>query len=96
MPDKDGALGLGSVRLRLTEFAVEAKHCSFVGETPTGFSLVLEDRNGQPLRILQEDTGLPKSRGCALHYGISDVIVRARRMIDAVFPAPSSAAFKTG
>ncbi len=78
VPDKDGAFGLGSVRLRLSEFAVEADHCAFVGRPPKGFSLILEDSNGQPLRILQEDKGLPKSRGCALRYGISDVLVYPR------------------
>jgi len=78
VPDKGSALGLGSVRLRLNQFAVDATHCAFIDESPAGFSLILEDRNGQPLRILQEDETLPKSRGCALHYGISDVLVYQR------------------
>jgi len=78
LPDEGDKLGFGTVRLRLNEFAVEAAHCNTSTDKVRGFVLVLEDKNGQPLRILHEDSSLPRSRGCVMHYGISDVIVFPR------------------
>lgn len=78
VPDKGDQYGLGTVRLRLNEYAVEAPACNAGTEQLRGFVLVLEDSKGQPLRILHEDRSLPRSRGCVLHYGISDVVIYRR------------------
>lgn len=79
IPDEESAFGLGKVRLRLTEVALPLESCATVDEPTRGFVLVLEDETGQPIRILEEDTEIPKSRGCPIHYGISDVLVMPRR-----------------
>lgn len=78
IPDEDGAYGLGKVRLRLTEVALPMTNCATIDEKTRGFVLVLEDSSGQPIRILEEDTEVPVSRGCPIHYGISDVLVMPR------------------
>ncbi|MBB4301770.1 putative secreted protein [Rhodobium orientis] len=78
VPDSDDGAGLGSVRLRLTEFALPAEGCATIDEPTKGFVLVLEDAAGQPVRILEEDTEIPRSRKCPIHYGISDVVVLPR------------------
>ena len=78
LPDsKDGA-GLGTVRLRLTEVALPTKKCDLTSGQTHGFSLVLENEAGEPLKILEEDAEIPPSRGCPLHYGISDVVALRR------------------
>ncbi len=79
IPDEDGFHGLGKVRLRMTEVALPLDSCATIDEPTRGFVLVLEDETGQPIRILEEDTEIPKSRGCPIHYGISDVLVMPRR-----------------
>ncbi|AXS41151.1 DUF2259 domain-containing protein [Breoghania sp. L-A4] len=66
------------VRLRLSEIAMSRDDCAALGVVNRGFALVLEDESGQPLRILQEDTEIPASRGCPVHYGISDVLAFPR------------------
>lgn len=78
MADDGSAEGLGTVRLRLTEITMEREDCAALGERNRGFALVLENAAGEPLRILQEDTSIPASRGCPVHYGISDVLVLPR------------------
>lgn len=79
MADDGVELGLGTVRLRLTEIAMNRDDCAALGSDNRGFALVLEDPQGMPLRILHEDTEIPASRGCPVHYGISDVIAFPRR-----------------
>ena len=79
IPNEKNTEGLGRVRLRLTEVAMPLDGCATIGEKTRGFVLVLEDETGQPIRILEEDTEIPKSRGCPIHYGISDVLVLPRK-----------------
>jgi len=79
IPDEEDYFGLGKVRLRLTEVALPLEGCATIDEKTRGFVLVLEDEKGQPIRILEEDAEIPKSRGCPIHYGLSDVLVLPRR-----------------
>ena len=79
VPDDGARPGLGQVRIRLTEFPLPKADCNFVGEPTKGFTLTLEDQAGVPIRILEEDVDIPASRGCPLHYGISEVRVLQRR-----------------
>ncbi|PLX37190.1 MAG: hypothetical protein C0606_11875 [Hyphomicrobiales bacterium] len=78
LPDNEDGPGLGTVRLRLIENALPAANCELTGEQTHGFTLVLESETGEPLRILEEDTEIPPSRGCPIHYGISDVVALQR------------------
>lgn len=62
--------------LVLSESAAKSDQC-FDQETPSMFKLTMNhpDENGKPVSIvLQEDKVLPKSRGCALSYGIAKVV----------------------
>ena len=79
LADEGATPGLGTVRLRLTEITMARADCAALGSENRGFALVLEDTAGRPLRILHEDTAIPASRGCPVHYGISDVIAYPRR-----------------
>ena len=78
LADDGDKLGLGTVRLRLTEIAMPKEDCTALGVSPHGYALVLENEAGEPLRILHEDTSIPASRGCPVHYGLSDIIVYPR------------------
>ncbi len=78
LPDTEDGPGLGTVRLRLTEIALPTDKCELTGKQTRGFSLVLENDAGEPIQILEEDTEIPASRGCPIHYGISDVIALPR------------------
>ncbi|WP_321341600.1 DUF2259 domain-containing protein [Breoghania sp.] len=78
LKDDGEKLGLGTVRLRLTEIAMPKKDCAPLGVSTHGYALVLENEAGEPLRILHEDTSIPGSRGCPVHYGLSDIIVYPR------------------
>lgn len=78
MADEGGKAGLGTVRLRLTEITMTRDDCAALDAENRGFALVLEDASGNPLRILHEDTEIPASRGCPVHYGLSDVIAFPR------------------
>ena len=78
LKDDGDRLGLGTARLRLTEIAMPKADCATLTSDTHGYALVLEGATGDPLRILHEDTEIPASRGCPLHYGLSDIIVFPR------------------
>ncbi|MEQ9812956.1 MAG: DUF2259 domain-containing protein [Azospirillaceae bacterium] len=59
--------------IRLTQDQID-NDCDYMDRQPRIFSLILESSSNPPL-TLQEDTGLPESRGCALGYRIHDVIM---------------------
>ncbi|MDJ0931389.1 DUF2259 domain-containing protein [Breoghania sp.] len=78
LKDNGDELGLGTARLRLTKIAMPKADCATVSDNTHGYALVLENATGEPLHILHEDTEIPESRGCPIHYGLSDIIVFPR------------------
>lgn len=78
LKDDGDKAGLGTVRLRLTEIAMPKEDCATLTNETRGYALVLENPAGEPLRILHEDTAIPESRGCPIHYGLSDIIAFPR------------------
>lgn len=78
LQDDGNKAGLGTVRLRLTEIAMPKSDCATLTNETRGYALVLENPAGEPLRILHEDTAIPQSRGCPIHYGLSDIIAFQR------------------
>lgn len=62
----------------LEEMPVTSTDCAAFTDAPIkGFRLTAR-RDGQPPRTLHTDTALPKSRGCALRYAISDIVIHER------------------
>ena len=78
LKDDGDRQGLGTARLRLTEIAMPKDDCATLTGDTHGYALVLENAAGEPLRILHEDTEIPGSRGCPIHYGLSDILVFPR------------------
>lgn len=60
-------------RLRLQERAASAAPCGMGPTQPNIFTLRVRSETTGAARTLQRDTRLPKSRGCALGYGIASV-----------------------
>ena len=63
----------------LQEMTFKNPRCTaFASEDVKGFKLTMQ-KDGQASRTLHVDKSLPKSRGCALRYAISDIIIHEPR-----------------
>lgn len=61
-------------RFALEEFPLADPQCAaFTDEPVKGFRLTVQ-RDAQAPKTLHQDSSIPKSRGCALRYAISDVV----------------------
>jgi len=61
--------------IRIRELPLAAPGCPDYGERYVGFDLTLRLPGENRVHVLHRDTALPPSRGCALGYRISDVVV---------------------
>lgn len=58
------------VDLALTQYPLHSAECASYGAETQGFKLTMTRSNGTPLRILNQDSTVPKSRRCPLAYRI--------------------------
>jgi len=65
----------GSYELSLTKTPIKTKGCELSEDDPKLLELGIRDLDANTFKLLQKDTSLPETRGCANDYRIRDVYI---------------------